>query len=282
MKQAAAPGPYEHGLTTLSKYFLEFDDATLAVANESFRAAVALDAADARAWTALGFVLDAAGQPADALDALRTAARLDPSEHDVEVFILTLLSEAGAESEAIAGIEAAAGRAGVDLPSLRSDLSAAGMPTDSRALLLNGFIRPRNFVRSRLEDAIERLGRRRDPAAWKRRQAAERRECRAMQAELQRLFDVDRVPEPLRSLAPWALRLGVGDDHCRGWLVGRLKAAEREELRRRAEDHAGAIQRWLDSFPAGSMPEEAAAFMYLMLGVEEMDIDPVGGAAASP
>jgi hypothetical protein len=79
-----------------------------------------------------------------------------------------------------------------------------------------------------------------------------------------------RVPEPLRAVAVWASRYGVGDDHCRPLLLARLRRAERLQLIREVGEQADAIHAWLDSFGDGPMPTEAAAFMYLALGVEEI------------
>ena len=35
----------------------------------------------------------------------------------------------------------------------------------------------------------------------------------------------------------------------------------------------GAIDRWIDSFPEGTMSDEAAAFMYLGEAIEELGLD---------
>ena len=75
--------PYDVGLDELATHLYGFDDDGLARAIEAFRAAVSLAPSDPAPRIALGFVLDAAGQADEALDALRTAARLDPHDHDV-------------------------------------------------------------------------------------------------------------------------------------------------------------------------------------------------------
>jgi len=273
MTSDPSSSPFQRGLAELAKYLYDLEDAALGRAIDAFETAASIAPDEAAHWTALGFVLDAAGLSSDALRAFQTAARLDPDDHEVEVYVLTLLSESGAEAQALAAIDAAAERKGVALGSLRRDLAAAGMPVESRALILNAFIRPRNFVKSRLEDEIERAERMSDPARWERLRDAERRECSEMQNELRRDIDPQRVPADFRMVTPWAIRLGVGDDFCRGWLVERLTDRERLEVRRVVTEYAGLIQNWLDGFGSVSMPEEAAAFMYLLLSMEEMDSD---------
>ena len=67
----------------------------------------------------------------------------------------------------------------------------------------------------------------------------------------------------------WASRYGLGDDYCRPFMLKRLAKKQRAELVRAVNRHATAIHAWLDTFAAGKMPAEAAAFMYLTLGVEE-------------
>jgi hypothetical protein len=104
--------------------------------------------------------------------------------------------------------------------------------------------------------------------------SAEREACEEFQRELARSFDPSRVPDELRPLADWAARYGVGDDHCRPYLMKRLTRSQKDRLIRTMDDKADAVQRWLDRFAAGKFTDEAAAFMYLAEGVEEIrDID---------
>ncbi|GMV06232.1 MAG: hypothetical protein AMXMBFR53_25080 [Gemmatimonadota bacterium] len=269
------PHPAFHqGLTEVERYFYEFDDATLTRAVAAFRAATEADPGHVMSWSALGFALDAAGRPEAALAALRRAATLDPTDHDVEVFVMTLLSEGGAEAAAMGAVEAAADRQGVDLAALREELAAAGMPTDVHTLILNGFIRARNFLRSRLEDEIERMRKHADAAGWARLREAEEKICEDMLLELEREVDGEHVPAEFRAMTAWAARLGLGDDYCRARMAEGLAPEERAEVREAVREHASDIQAWLDTFEPGSMPPEAAAFMYLLLSVEEMDPAP--------
>jgi hypothetical protein len=62
----------------------------------------------------------------------------------------------------------------------------------------------------------------------------------------------------------------VGDDVCRPFLLMRLPKARRAKLIRAVDAHADEIHAWLDGFPRGKMTEEAAAFLYLVEGVEEI------------
>ena len=50
-------------------------------------------------WIAVGYGLDLAGDAPGALEAMQRAAQLDPSNRTVEVFVLTLLAESGAEAK---------------------------------------------------------------------------------------------------------------------------------------------------------------------------------------
>jgi hypothetical protein len=98
--------------------------------------------------------------------------------------------------------------------------------------------------------------------------------CEEFQHDLARSFDASRVPDELRPLADWAARYGVGDDHCRPYLMKRLTRSQKDSLIRTMDGKADAVQRWLDRFAAGEFTDEAAAFMYLAEGVEEIrDID---------
>ena len=83
-------------------------------------------------------------------------------------------------------------------------------------------------------------------------------------------LDAGKVPEDLRSLVPLASRWGIGDDVDRNAKVDRATDAERAELKNAIDPLATRITAWLDSFPVGSMSDEAAAFMYMQLALEEM------------
>jgi hypothetical protein len=77
----------------------------------------------------------------------------------------------------------------------------------------------------------------------------------------------------LRALAVWASRYGIGDDVCRPYLLKRLPKKQREQLVLAVDRSAAALHAWLDSFAEGRMTDEAAAFMYLAQGVEEIRND---------
>jgi hypothetical protein len=83
-------------------------------------------------------------------------------------------------------------------------------------------------------------------------------------------LNVDNVPEDLRHLVPLAERWGIGDDVDRNAAVDRATPAERDELERAIAPSAARITAWLDSFRQQPMTDEAAAFMYMQLALEEM------------
>jgi hypothetical protein len=83
----------------------------------------------------------------------------------------------------------------------------------------------------------------------------------------------EQVPEGLRHLVPLAEKWGIGDDVDRNAKVESATPAERSELRAAITPAASRITTWLDSFAQGAMSDEAAAFMYMRLALEEMPAD---------
>ena len=84
-------------------------------------------------------------------------------------------------------------------------------------------------------------------------------------------LDTTVIPAELRHLAPLASVWGIGDDVDRGTKVDGSTPAERTALREAVLPHDARITAWLDSFGQGNvMPDEAAAFMYMRLAIEEM------------
>lgn len=83
-------------------------------------------------------------------------------------------------------------------------------------------------------------------------------------------IDPARVPEDLRPLIPLAERWGIGDDVERGELIAQSSAPDREALKTAVAPHQARITAWLDSFGTGAMSEEAGAFMYMQLAIEEI------------
>lgn len=83
-------------------------------------------------------------------------------------------------------------------------------------------------------------------------------------------LNAEKVPEHLRHLTPLAERWGIGDDVERAELIERASAADKQALERALAPHQSAITEWLDSFGTDAMTDEAAAFMYMQLAVEEM------------
>ena len=83
-------------------------------------------------------------------------------------------------------------------------------------------------------------------------------------------LEANNVPAELRHLVPLAERWGIGDDVDRNAAVDRATPAERAELERALAPVHARITAWLDSFGQQPMPDEAAAFMYMQLALEEM------------
>lgn len=83
-------------------------------------------------------------------------------------------------------------------------------------------------------------------------------------------LDPNNVPADLRHLVPLAERWGIGDDVERDEYGRAASPAEREALREAVVPLYPRITAWLDSFGDAPMPDEAAAFMYMQLAIEEM------------
>lgn len=86
----------------------------------------------------------------------------------------------------------------------------------------------------------------------------------------------EQVPADLRHLTALAEKWGIGDDVDRIAKVDAATPAERQELSRAIAPHHSRITAWLNSFGEGEMTEEAAAFMYTQLALDEMMIKPTG------
>ncbi|MBC7897133.1 MAG: hypothetical protein H7066_17070 [Cytophagaceae bacterium] len=84
-------------------------------------------------------------------------------------------------------------------------------------------------------------------------------------------LDASRVPEDLRALVPIVQEWGIGDDVDRGDKVEGASAEERQKLRDALAPHQDRITAWLNSFGQNVMPDEAAAFMYAQLALEEIN-----------
>jgi hypothetical protein len=233
----------------------------LSAAREMLKQAVKTRPSHAPSHALLGYLYDHAGARGakQALACMAEAHRLKPRDKIYEVYWMTLLAESGQEKAALAAIKAAAPRHGVKL-----------FKADAIGLLMNGFIRARNFLRSRLNDEAERIQNRLRPGRAQREADAQHERCLQDQRELERSFDASRLPESLRALSSLASRYGIGDDYCRPYLLQRLPKKQRAQLVGAVRRLATPLHAWLDSFPEGKMPAEAAALMYLALGADEI------------
>jgi hypothetical protein len=83
-------------------------------------------------------------------------------------------------------------------------------------------------------------------------------------------LSVEKVPADLRHLVSLVREWGIGDDVDRGAKVHNSTPAERDSLRAAIGPHQARITAWLDSFAEGQMSEEATAFMYTQLAIEEI------------
>ncbi|HSO07775.1 MAG TPA: hypothetical protein VLW45_11065 [Pelomicrobium sp.] len=262
---------YALGVVLLDRARETGDTAALAHSRAALRRAAELGAGDARIHAMLGHALDwDEDTAAEATAALAEAHRLQPDNALFETYWITLLAEGSPQNEALPAIEAAAARQGIDLAAVRSELAAADFPADAPTLVMNAFLRARNHVRSHLMDEVERLLGQAEPERAARQRRAMAEDCRALQADLEATLKASEVPAEFRALMPLAARYGLGDDGCRGLILAQLTDDAKAALIRDVEPHAAAIDTWLDGYPGEAMPAEAAAFMYLLLALEEL------------
>lgn len=264
-----AEGWYSIGILCLEECLDETSEARIKEAREALRRSLSLGRTSGWAHAALGYLEELDGDLQSSLSHLRAAHGMDPEERIVETYLLTVLVETGTEQEALAGVERAAIRHNVDIDSLRQQLEAVGFPVNARTLLANGFLHPHNFFESWLRDEADRVREAIVPGRLRREMEEEGRVCRELQAQLTGAFHMERVPEGCVPLGIWAARLGIGDDPCRRHLFEALTEEDRVAIRHAVEVHGGRVNEWLDTFAAGTMTDEAAALMYLLLGVED-------------
>jgi hypothetical protein len=80
------------------------------------------------------------------------------------------------------------------------------------------------------------------------------------------------VPEELRDLTSIAEKWGIGDDVIRNDMHAKATYDEKQALKSALDGRTQSINQWLDSFGTGKMSVEAAAFMYMLEGLDEMNI----------
>ncbi|WP_448136586.1 hypothetical protein [Stenotrophomonas rhizophila] len=86
-------------------------------------------------------------------------------------------------------------------------------------------------------------------------------------------LDPAKVPASLRGLVPLAEYWGIGDNVLREMLQEGESPAKKKALADAVNPHNAAITAWLDSWPQGEpMCDEAAAFMYMQQGLDEMGL----------
>lgn len=86
-------------------------------------------------------------------------------------------------------------------------------------------------------------------------------------------LDPAKVPASLRGLVPLAAYWGIGDDVLREMMQETESPAKKKAMADAVNPHNAAITAWLDSWPQGEpMSDEAAAFMYMQKGLDEMGL----------
>jgi hypothetical protein len=86
-------------------------------------------------------------------------------------------------------------------------------------------------------------------------------------------LDPAKVPASLRGLVPLAEYWGIGDDVLREMLQEGESPAKKTAMADAVTPHNAAITAWLDGLRTGEpMSDEAAAFMYMQLGLTELEL----------
>jgi hypothetical protein len=83
-------------------------------------------------------------------------------------------------------------------------------------------------------------------------------------------LDLQRVPPHLRHLIPLAEKWGIGDDIIRNDYITKANDAEKRELHDGFYAPFEQITEWVDSFGNKPMTDEAEAFMYTQMALDEM------------
>lgn len=87
-------------------------------------------------------------------------------------------------------------------------------------------------------------------------------------------LDPALVPPDLRHLIPLAEKWGIGDDIIRNDFIDKSSSAEKRELLDALQEPLDQrITEWRESFAGTPLSEEAAAFMYMEIALEEMGFD---------
>ena len=85
-------------------------------------------------------------------------------------------------------------------------------------------------------------------------------------------LSIDNVPDEFKGLLPLAIKWGIGDDAIRGDVTDSATESDIQELVAALTGRLDSINRWIDSYPEGTMTDEAAAFMYMGEAIEEMEL----------
>jgi tetratricopeptide (TPR) repeat protein len=228
--------------------------------------AIALDPDLARALALLGLIRREMGSPATARPLLERAVRLRPDDRAYAGQLLAVLADLRRATDLTRWTRRVARRQGVSLGAVCRELRKARFPADPYTVVLNAFPGYRRDLDSTALDEVDAVRLRRE------RWSADAGElAQAERARRAIRIDRRRVPAPLRPLVPLARRWGVGDDAHRDTLQRAATAVEWRAVRRALSTRVGrAIHAWIDTYEAGRMAPEAAAFMYLLLAGEEM------------
>ena len=86
-------------------------------------------------------------------------------------------------------------------------------------------------------------------------------------------LSIDNVADEFKGLFPLAIKWGIGDDAIRGDVTDSATESDIQELVAALTGKLDSIDRWIDSYPEGTMTDEAAAFMYMGEAIEEMELN---------
>lgn len=116
-------------------------------------------------------------------------------------------------------------------------------------------------------DFVRRARARRDIAP-----ASELQRHFGLYAEKRPIIQLDSalVPPDLRQLIPLAEKWGIGDDIIRNDFIDKSSSSEKRQLHDALSEPSARITEWLNSLHGTPLSDEAAAFMYMEVALDEM------------
>lgn len=82
----------------------------------------------------------------------------------------------------------------------------------------------------------------------------------------------DNIPEAFYDLIPLVQKWGIGDDAIRGYATDTITPNGKREIQTALRGKLESINAWINTISEGEMSSSAAAFMYFLEAIEEMEL----------